>query len=294
MNELFKLPERLPKPPGKIAMFRATRFASMSSRDATYTKNLAQRLRAAQRTFGLEGTPATEGARLVLRSEQVSLELYAASDSLWWTDHRLACQERVTSREQLPDEGKAKKLAAALLEQYGLDAKMASVASVTFIEADVQSGDSKPRTTRTAVDVNYRFRLGEHPAMGPGAKIKVTLAGEGAPAQIVYFWRSPTKAAAATVISATTALERFMRDPAFFHLRNKDASVTVKDVTFGYYAMSPTDFQRLYVPVWAIDATSQTRELRYDFRRYVVAVDMTPEDAKRADAVANPRACRLF
>jgi regulatory protein YycI of two-component signal transduction system YycFG len=85
-----------------------------------------------------------------------------------------------------------------------------------------------------------------------------------------------------------------MRDPAFFHLRNKDASVTVKDVTFGYYAMSPTDFQRLYVPVWAIDATSQTRELRYDFRRYVVAVDMTPEDAKRADAVANPRACRLF
>lgn len=294
MNELFKLPKRLPKPLGKIPMFRATRFASLSSRDAAYTEDLARRLRAARRSFELEGTPVTEGARLVLRTDQVSLELYGASDSLWWTDHRLAYQERIVSKGGLPDDGRAKKLAAALLKRHGLDAGLASVSSVTFVEADAQIGDSKPRTSRTAVDVNYRFQLGKHPVMGPGAKIKITLVGEGTPAQIVYFWRVPAKAADANAISATTALERFMRDPAFFHLRNKEATVTVHDVTFGYYAMSPTDFQRLYVPVWAIDATSQTRELRYDFRRYVVAVDVSAEDAKHADAVANPRACRVF
>ena len=129
--------------------------------------------------------------------------------------------------------------------------------------------------------------------MGPGAKTKITLASEGVPAQIIYFRRSPTKAAA-SAIGATTALERFMRDPAFFHLRDKDVTVTVKDVTFGHYAMSPTDLQRRYVPAGAIEDMSQTRELRFDFRRSAVALDKSPEDAKRADAVANPRACRVF
>ncbi len=293
MNELFKLPERLPKPLGRIPMYRATRFASLSSRDEKYAKDLARRVRSAQKTFGFEGDPVSEGARFVLRNEHESLELYAPSDSLWWTDHRLAYQERAAAG-RLPDEARARKLAAALLERHGLDATAASVASVTHVEADVQERDGKPNSVRTAVDVNYAFSLGEHRVLGPGGKIKVTFAGEDAPAQLIYFWRFPSKAPAAAAISPTTALERFMRDPAFFHLRNKDAVVAVKAVTFGYYAMTPTDFQRLYVPVWAIDATSQTRELRYDFRRYVVAVDMTPEEAKGADAVANPRACRMF
>ena len=104
---------------------------------------------------------------------------------------------------------------------------------------------------------------------------------------------SQSRGAYATAISPETAVERFMRDPAFFHLRNKDAVVEVKSVTFGYYSLTPTDFQRLY-PVWAVEATCQTRELRHDFTRYVVAVDMTPEEAKQADVVANPRACRMF
>ena len=101
MNELFKLPERLPAPLGKIPMYKATRFASLSSRDEKYARDLARRLRTAQSSFGLKGEPATEGARFVVRSEQASLELYAASDSLWWTDHRLAYQERAA--ERLPD-----------------------------------------------------------------------------------------------------------------------------------------------------------------------------------------------
>ena len=292
MNELFKIPERLPKPLGKIPMYKATRFQSLSSRDEKYAKDLARRLRTARSSFGLKGEPATEGARFVVRSEQASLELYAASDSLWWTDHRLAYQERAAAR--LPDADHARKLASAALQKHGLDASAARVASVTHVEADLQKGEAKPRSVRTAVDVNYTFSLGEHPVLGPGAKIKVTFAGLEAPAQLIYFWRIPSKAAAATAISAETAVERFMRDPAFFHLRNKDAVVDVQSVTFGYYALTPTDFQRLYVPVWAVEATCQTRQLRHDFTRYVVAVDMTPEEAKQADVVANPRACRMF
>jgi len=294
MNELFKFPEHLSKSPGKIPMFRATRFSSMSSRDEKYQSAFARRLRAAQQSFGISGKPTVEGARLVLRSENESLELYRPSDSLWWTHHGLAYQEKALAGARLPDEAEALKLASALLERHNLDIASASVRSVTYVEADVQERTAKPQSVRTALDVNYGFTLADHPVMGPGAKIKVTFATTDTPAQLIYFWRVPSKAPAAAAISATTALERFMRDPAFFHLRNKEASVEVHKVTFGYYAMTPTDFQRLYVPVWAIDVTCQTRELRHDFRRYVVAVDRSPEDAKRADAVANPRTCRMF
>ena len=294
MNELFKLPETLPKSPRKIPMFRATKFRAMGSRDEQYASALARRLRVAQRSFGVGGDARVEGARLVLRSENASLELYVASDSLWWTDHTRAYQESLPANTRLPDEARARKLAAALLKQHHLAVEAASVASVTYVEADVRKRDGKPRSARTAIDVNYHFRLGDFPVMGPGAKIKATFTAEDGPAQLVYFWRTPSRAPAAAAISASTALERFMRDPAFFRLRNKDALVEVQKITFGYYAMSPTDFQRLYVPVWAIDATCTTRELRHDFRRYVVAVDMSAEDAKRADAVANPRACRMF
>ncbi|NRF70566.1 hypothetical protein HLB44_26530 [Aquincola sp. S2] len=38
MNELFKLPASLPRLPGKIPMFHATRFDSMSSRNSKYSK----------------------------------------------------------------------------------------------------------------------------------------------------------------------------------------------------------------------------------------------------------------
>jgi len=52
---------------------------------------------------------------------------------------------------------------------------------------------------------------------------------------------------------------------------------------FGYYAMLPTESQRLYVPVWTMDVICQMRELRHECRRHVVAVNMTPEQSNRAD-----------
>ena len=294
MNELFKLPERLPESPGKIPMFQATKFKTMSNRDTDFQSAIGRRLRDAQRSFNIVGNPANEGSRLVLRTEKESLELYCPSDSLWWAHHGLANQEKLLAGTKLPTVAKARELAAGQLERHKLDISSASVYSVTYLESDVKEGDAKPRSVRTAIDVNYRFALAEHPVMGPGAKIKVTFAGDGALAQLVYFWRKPSRAPNAIAISATTALERFMRDPAFFRLRNKEASVDVHKIAFGYYAMSPTDFQRLYVPVWAIDATCKTRELQHDFRRYVVAVDRSPEDVKRDSTVPDPRACRIF
>lgn len=170
MNELFKLPERLPDSPSKVPMFRATQFSTLSNRDEKYAKHLAKRLRAAQRSFAVEGEARSEGARLVARSNNRSLELYAASESLWWTDHNLAFQERLEG--ELPDESRARKLAGALLQKHGLDTALAKVSRVTYVECDIQKGNAKPKSERTAIDVTYSFALGKFPVMGPGQRSK--------------------------------------------------------------------------------------------------------------------------
>lgn len=294
MSDLFKLPDHLPNIGKKMPMFLATRFKSAGNRDEKYQAAFELRIREAQQSFNLDGKPASEGSNMVIRSGTESLEVYGPSDSLWWANHKLALQEILATGTSLPDEDTARELANAQLKKHKLDFSLAAINNVSYVEAAMRERDNKPQGQRTAVDVNYRFTLGGYPVMGPGAKIKVTFAGDAALAQLLYFWRHPSKAPEAEVISASTALDRFMRDPAFYQLRSKDAVVEIQGVTFGYYAMSPTDMQRMYVPVWAINATCRTREFEHSFRRHVVAIDVSPEDAKINNMASNPKACRVF
>jgi hypothetical protein len=295
MSYLFKVPDRLPDVPAKVPMFRATQFASLSSRDATYQRALAKRTSQAIKLFDLKGEPANQGERILVRDGSQSLEIYCASDSLWWANHDLSYSEGSGGGVKLPSEAEAKTISKRELERAKLDVTDATMSSVTYTEASTAGRDQKPKTQRTAIDVNYSFSLAELPVFGPGAKIKVSVADAGKPAQVIYFWRRPKRAGSMATIRAGDALERFQRDPAFFRLRDTNAVIEIGKVDFGYYALSPTDFQRFYVPVFAVDATVRTREFpQYDLRRYVVAVDLSAESAKAMDALANPAACRMF
>jgi hypothetical protein len=292
---LFKGPDRVPETPNRVPTYQATTFRSLSSRDESFQSAVAHRTARAQRRFGFEGPPVDQGDRLVFRSDTQSLEIYRASDSLWWTDHELAHRDAVKGRISLPSEAVARRAASRELARLRLNMQGAAVGSVTFIEASISEPRKRPRTVRTAVDVNYRFSLGKLPVFGPGAKIKVTFGGESQLAQVLYFWRRPRRAGTMTIVSAAQALERFRGDPAFYRLRHTDAIVEIHRIQLGYYALPPSNFQRIYPPVYAIDATVRTRALpRYDFRRFVVAVEMSPERAKEMDAIANPTACRVF
>lgn len=295
MSDLFKTPNRLPDAPAKVTMFLATEFASLSSRDSAYQNALAKRTSQATKLFELKGEPEDQGERLVIRDGSRTLQIYRATDSLWWANHELAHSEGVRGSVKLPSEADAKKIARRELERTKLDVADAKVSSIAFTEVATAGRDFKPKVTRTAVDVNYTFSLAELPVFGPGAKIKVSIGDGGQVAQLIYFWRRPKRKGTMPTIPPAEALERFQRDPAFFRLRDTKAQIEIRKIEFGYYAMSPTDFQRFYVPVYAVDATVRTPEFpQYDLRRYVVAVNLTPESAKAMDAVPNPAACRMF
>lgn len=248
-------------------MFRCTPFRSFSSRDHAGQRDLIGRRRQVAELFGMEGEPDERGDRVVIRSESRTLEIYRSSDSLWWTDHDLAGVDAPKASRKLLSEAEATAEAHRELARLGLDLQAASVSSVDFVEG--------------FVNVNYRFSLVDRPVLGPGAKAKVSFGEGGRLAQIFYFWRRPTAAETLPCISVDEALQRFQRDPGFLRLRHTGAIVEVVNITLGYYALPPTEFQRFYIPIYAIDAIVSTEELpHHEFCRHIVAVRVPAESAE--------------
>ena len=111
MNNLFEVTERRPDVPTKVAMFRATPFRSLSSRDERFQKSLLKRMRYMADTFAMEGEPADEGERLVYRTGSNSLQIYRASDSVWWINHDLAYRDMAREPLKLLPEEEARDMA---------------------------------------------------------------------------------------------------------------------------------------------------------------------------------------
>ncbi len=292
---LFNMPARIPEHVPAIQAFRATAFKTLAHRDEPFQRALAARIDMATKLFGLYGDGTTENGRTVFRDATSRLHIYHGSDSLWWAHETLANFETHADAASLPAEKEAPQHAARQFDRLALDTASAALASVNYAEFAVQKGREKPQVFRTAVHANYRFELDKLPVFGPGAKIKVTFAAGAQLAQLIYFWRKPSPGESMRTISPEEALNQFQRDPAFFRLNDSEAVVNVHSIRLGYFALPPAEFQRYYIPVYAIDATTKTRELpRYDFRRYVCAVALSNHQVKRMDVLANPTACRMF
>jgi hypothetical protein len=294
MGDLFFGPDSVGPFPAKIPSFACTPHRSLSHSDKKYQAALRARLKASAQRFGIKAAPQDLGDRMVLRGTSEVLEVFSASDSLWWTDVERAY--RTTSvKGAFPDDAAAIRHATKAIDKYGLDVTHA-IKEASVSRATLDRVQGRKRSSHVArVDVAHRFELARLPVFGPGAKIKLSFVEGGELAQLLYFWRQPSEAGQHAVISPDDALTRFRRDPAFFRLRDTDARVEILSMTLGYFAMSPGEFQRIYIPVYALRAVARTRYLeRHEFTRYVVAIDMKPEDVKQQDLVANPAACRMF
>src|SRR5262245_61803878 len=241
---LFHGPTKMPDLPAKVPMFRSTAFESMSHRDEKYQRAFAARVKQAMRQFGFKNQPSEEGSRVVFTQEEVSLHLYRASDSLWWSDSRYCNGETVTAGQSLPEEKAAAKRATEELERVKLDASESEVSSIDYNEVAIQQGNKRPRLLPTALNVNLGFSLADIPVFVPPAKIKVSYVGQELISQIIYVWRKPAKAAVTPILNAEEALDQFRRDPAFLRLKPEEAVVEIRGMQLGYYALPPGDFQR--------------------------------------------------
>jgi hypothetical protein len=245
------------------------------------------------RRFGLDGDADDRGAYLLFSDESATLELFAASDSLRFSRWPSRSDEGLDGADP-PDPETAAELAGRLLEEYGLGDRSARMASVTGLEvarADrgEHEGGRDPELRTVAAQVNYAFDLDDLPVMGAGAKIQLTLGGEGELWECLRFWRQANPVERMSPIGAREAFERLQRDPAYAALEGDAASVAFEEVRLGYLALPPREVQGYLLPVYACRGTVSTPELpSWAHTRYVIAVDLPPSDAKHLRVAHRP------
>ena len=234
------------------------------------------------RAFGVEGDPEDHGTALVVRDRAAAFELFAASDSLRFTgwpglDQRARGRPRGRRPRDGDREGPRHRRAARARR------RSAQSSSVTHVELSRMDGpDARPETRPVAVQVNFRFELDGLPVVGPGAKAQVTFGTDESLLECYHFWRRLREARQMAVLEPEQAIERLRRDQAYAELPDDGARVVFDNVRLGYLALPPRELQGYLFPVYVFRGTLSTPELeRYDHTRYVVAVDIQPEQIKR-------------
>lgn len=298
---LFEKPKAMPKAIRKAKIYKTTEFKTLSNREKSFVTAFNGRVSALTKTLKLKEQPSDMGDRLVYRESEYAVEVFSASDSLRMTHNEVAFGVKAVKAPSvmkitLPGQAQAKKLAAEHINRLKLDIKHAKPRAVTYDqEVKLAPGSAKPETIRTAINIDYGFQLAGYEVFGPGAKIQVSLGDKGRLNELLYFWRKPTEVKAMDIISAEESLEKLAADPMFMRLSPKSAVVKFKTPQFGYYAMSPGEFQRYLIPVYSIAGMVKTKEFpEFNFRYYVTAISLTSDEIKTSGIVANPDSCQIF
>lgn len=295
-KELFIYPKKIPKHIKQVPMYVTTKYRTYSRRETEAVRALDARIKRYSRLFKIKSKPQDVGDLLVFREKDYTLEVYKTSDSVWWTHNELAYRGKMPRGKKLPDKKAVVKIARRHLAKFGLTNKYTKISSVDYTEVAIAAtARSKPRLVKTEAHAIFNFFLGGLPVMGPGAKIKVSLVEDGKLSSLLYFWRDPVKRKAMKLVHPKEGLGKLINDPRFMRLSSDSAVVQLRKMRFGYYALTPTEFQRYLIPVYETKGTVKTSDFeRYDFTHYIAAVALTQDEIKRAGILADPSSCQIF
>jgi|LGOV01.1.fsa_nt_gb hypothetical protein len=296
-KDIFNYPKEIPEYIKELPIYRTAKYRTYSRREDVAQREIDTRIKLYTKLFNIKAEPKDLGEIVVFRDKDYKLEIFRASDSLRWIHNELADRTKIPKGAKLPEEKEAFDIAVKYLRKFKLYNKYAKIKSLTHTEfaRSTLVQKEKPKLVKIEAHVFFSFSLDGIPVMGPGAKIKVSLVENDKMSGLLYFWREPIKEKAMQLIHPVDALKKLTNDPSFMRLSPDTAVVNLHRIQFGYYALTPTAFQRYLIPVYAITGTVKTEYLdRYDFTNYVVAVDLTPDEIKKAGIVADPSSCTIL
>ncbi len=279
MNGLFQLPGRLPEVPKSIRLYQ-------TSADDPEKMGFGSRLNAYADAFKLRSRPQDHGDSVVYQERTFELEVFKASDSVWWEHKALAYREIPPEDTKLPSKRRAVELAERYLERYGLSSGYAKFSHVSYTNVIHIDRVNKSRTKyETEVNVNYGFDVDGLPVAGPGAKIQVSFVERGRLCELYRFWREPKVGMDCSIIGPEKALEKLCEDESFRQLSPRNASVKLDSIELVLYSMPPPEVQRYYIPSYRIEGTVTTEYHRHEFTDFVNALDLTEQELKREGIV---------
>jgi hypothetical protein len=279
-------------PPERVDVYRTAR-RGLSSDDQR--QELQRRWEHWRGVFAVDGEPDNLGDRLVVLSASTSLEVYLASDSVWWTDRSRAYRE-TPEDDGVPEDLEAVRLAETYIAetfQPALDLSTVSVGEQ--VAATSQGPRDAPRSDRLGVAVTLRPTLSDRPIFGPGAKVRVLFTDSSRPADVAYFSRQVEHEGEVEAVHPYQALERLIGDRRFAEALAAGLEFHVRRFEFGYYSAPPDMFQQFLVPVYLAEGDLERSQLDADvFRLYVPAVDIDARSMKALGVRANPTVRSTF
>jgi len=291
MEDLFKDPVNIPVYMKEAMMYSTSNFKDMG-------KDFEDRMIKYSELFNMKGEPKDYGDMLILENKDFKLRVYRQSDS-FLLNHKKYRYRSNLPKSKLPEKEEAFKNAEAYLDKVKLTNNFAKITGYKLSKImNFKPGEKNPELKETEAHVMYNFSVENIPIIGPGAKIKFSLIEGGKMSGLLYFWRSITPYQKWPLISPKEALKRFKANPRFKQLSSESASIILDNMYFGYYALTPTEFQRYLIPVYAIIGKVQMKvgsKIRsHDFSDCVLAVNISPLKIKSMMVVKNPFPCLII
>lgn len=288
MAELFTLPDTIPGSLGEAVLYRT---ASGGTRRSNFNK----RLNELKEIFKLRIKPKDFGESVVFSEKTFELELFRASDSIWWEHNRLAYRELVPENSKLPEKNVAITQSEKYIQKFNVDAKHSKYSHISYSKLiKFNKKSQKKEKWNTEINVNYLFKLNGFPVEGPGAKMQASFVERKKLCEFYFFWRDPKKDTKLPILNPDKALEIFCKDAAFRQLSASNASVKIHAIEFVYYALPPLEIQNYYLPAYKIDGTVTTQYHEHHFANYLFAIDLSTEEMKEKGLLTENNVSRII
>lgn len=292
----IELPPHLGDFPSKMPVFRLFAPDTVKGGSKIY---FDKRISTLRDLFKIEGFVSDAGPHFVIQNEdgQRAVQVFKTGAGFIYFDRELVCSVNQDYSKSLISKEEVKARSGRWLEKHDFLPKDAYYLGTAFTRVSVQDIDPKaaqpePKTYDTEIKGCYGFKLGEYKIMGPGAKIKVAYVGDQQ-SEVVYFQRDVDKIVDELDVTPLEAIRKTVaKDFRFAHLSPLEAKIRLTDVTLGYYAAPPANFQYSYFPVYELSGILETRNmhgifpdpkkggsnretLQYSFQLYVPATELS-------------------
>lgn len=240
------------------------------------------------RELGVEGEVTDRGSRLVVAGDRSTLEVFLASDSVRLMGPAIGGDDGDGAGVRV-DEGRAVEVAEQFLDRLGrpdAEVRARTVGGEEVVRLTL--GERQPVSTLVARQVNYRYALEGLPLVGPGAKVQVSVAGEGEVTGAYRFWRNVSAIDQIAPVKPSVAFRRFSAGPMFAGLTDATARVEMESVELALFCSPPSEPQAVLLPAYVFAGRVST-ELLPD-RRFVSYLPAASIDGPRLKALRIPHA----
>lgn len=244
--------------------------------------------------FRVNSEMTDDGRSIVFHDEENDLEIFHASDSVWWADVP-TMNTMPTGPVDLPNEEEAVAIAENFLHEHEVFDPRVRVEGITYSTfGQIVSDEEEPEMFNVAMMVNYAYELDGLPLLGPGARMGVIIGAEGRVVQFFRFWREPQEGFVLPLVEPEAAARLLHKDPTFSQLNEHESRIDFHNFRLGYYALPCTEPQGILAPVYQFDGVANTPgNSELELSRNVVAVHTSFDEMKELGAVyQNP--ARIF